>query len=269
MTGLFFILKPRTRGYSSGGLPMKILVTVKRVMDYKANIRLKADGSGVDTAHVKMIMNPFDEIAVEEALRIKEKNMAQEVVVMSIGTEACQETLRSALAMGADRAIWVKTNDNIQPLVAAQLIHAIVEQEKSQLVLLGKQAIDTDDNQTGQMLAGLLNWPQGTFASKLEFHDNKVSVTREIDGGLETLLLQLPAVVTTDLRLNEPRYTSLPNIIQAKKKPLQVIDASILSVDLQSRQTLLQVAIPKKERKHIRINSVDELLHQLREAQVI
>src|SRR3990167_9235431 len=185
---------------------MKILVSVKRVVDYKTTIRIKSDGSDVETANVKMSMNPFDEIAVEEAIRIKEKGMASEIIAVSIGTEASQETLRTALAMGADRAILVKTDVQVQPLIAAKILKKIVEQEAIQLVILGKQAIDTDNNQVGQMLAAILNWPQGTFASKVELHDGGVSVTREVDGGLETLFLQLPAVITTDLRLNEPRY---------------------------------------------------------------
>lgn len=249
---------------------MKILVSVKRVADYKATIRLKADGSGVETANVKMTMNPFDEIAVEEAVRLKEKGLATEIIAVSIGTEACQETLRTALAMGADRAILLKTDTEIQPLAAAKLLKKIVEQETPQLVILGKQAIDTDNNQVGQMLAGILNWPQGTFASKVELHDGGVSVTREIDGGLETLFLQLPAVVTTDLRLNEPRYISLPNIVQAKKKTITVTAADALGVELAPRVKMLKASIPEKKRAGVRVESAADLVNRLKkEAQVI
>lgn len=191
---------------------MKIMVAVKRVVDYKATVRVKSDGSGVDTSNIKMSMNPFDEIAMEEAVRLKEKGVATEIVAISIGTDASQEVLRSALALGADRAILVQTNAEIQPLAAAKILKQLAEKENPSLIILGKQAIDTDDNQTGQMLAGLLNWPQGTFASQVEVMGDQVKVTREIDGGLETLLLHLPAVITTDLRLNEPRYLSLPQI---------------------------------------------------------
>src|SRR3989338_9951215 len=211
---------------------MKVLVPVKRVVDYNVKVRVKSDNTGVDIANVKMTMNPFDEIAVEEAVRLKEKGLATEIIATSIGVDACQETLRTALAMGADRAIFVKTETEIQPLAAAKILQKIVESEMPQLVILGKQAIDTDNNQVGQMLAALLNWPQGTFASKVELHDGGVSVTREVDGGLETLFLQLPAVITTDLRLNEPRYISLPNIVQAKRKTIAVVAADSLGVDL-------------------------------------
>lgn len=249
---------------------MKILVSVKRVVDYKASIRIKSDGSGVDTANVKMSMNPFDEIAVEEAIRIKEKGLATEVVVVSIGRDPCQETLRTALAMGADRAILVKTETEIQPLAAAKILKAIVSQESPRLIILGKQAIDTDNNQVGQMLAALLNWPQGTFASKLEFHDEGVSVTREIDGGLENLFLKLPAVITTDLRLNEPRYISLPNIVQAKRKAIAVVQAEILHVDITPRVKTLHVAAPEKRRAGVRLENAAELVDRLKnEAQVI
>lgn len=249
---------------------MKILVAVKRVVDYKASIRIKADGSSVDTSNVKMSMNPFDEIAVEEAIRIKEKGLAKEIIVVSIGNDACQETLRTALAMGADHAILVKTDIEIQPLASAKILKALVEKESPQLVILGKQAIDTDNNQVGQMLAGLLNWPQGTFASKLDFHNDGVSVVREIDGGLETLFLNLPAVITTDLRLNEPRYISLPNIVQAKRKPLDTIPADTLSNDLMPRIKTLRVALPEKRRSGIRLESASELVDRLKhEAQVI
>jgi electron transfer flavoprotein beta subunit len=249
---------------------MKILVSVKRVIDYKASIRLKADGSGVETANVKMSMNPFDEIAVEEAVRLKEQGIATEIVAISIGTDASQETLRAALAMGADRALLIQTNENVSPLTTAKTLAAIVQQEAVQFVILGKQAIDTDNNQVGQMLAGLLHWPQGTFASKLHFHDNGVSVTREIDGGLETLFLNLPAVVTTDLRLNEPRYISLPNIVKAKQKPLSITPIESLSVPLRTNVTTLKVVLPDKRRAGKRIESAGELVKVLKdEAQVI
>ena len=248
---------------------MKILVSVKRVADYKAVIRLKADGSGVDTSQVKMTMNPFDEIAVEEAVRLKEKGLATEIIAVSIGGDTCQETLRTALAMGADRAILVKSDEQIQPLAAAKLLKKLVEQEAPQVVILGKQAIDTDNNQVGQMLAAILNWPQGTFASKLEFHDAGVSVTREIDGGLETLFLQLPAVITTDLRLNEPRYISLPNIVQAKRKTITVVPADTLGVELANRVNTLKVMIPEKHRAGVRVESAADLVNRLKQAQVI
>lgn len=249
---------------------MKILVSVKRVVDYKTTVRIKQDGSAVELANVKMSMNPFDEIAVEEALRIKEKQIADEVIAISIGQDICQETLRVALAMGADRAILVKTDIEIQPLAAAKILQAIVKQENIDLVMLGKQAIDSDNNQVGQMLAGILNWPQGTFASSLTFQDNQVSVAREIDGGSETLLLTLPAVITTDLRLNEPRFISLPNIVQAKRKPLTIIEASTLQLDLEPRVKTLKVALPDKTRHCQRIETVAELVDKLKnEARVI
>jgi electron transfer flavoprotein beta subunit len=249
---------------------MKILVAVKRVIDYKASIRVKSDGSGVETANVKMSMNPFDEIAVEEAVRIKEKGLASEVVVISIGSDTSQEVLRTALAMGADRAILVRTDSEIQPLAAAKILKKITEKESPRLAILGKQAIDTDNNQAGQMLAALLNWPQGTFASRLDFHDDGVSVTREIDGGLETLFLSLPAVITTDLRLNEPRYISLPNIVQAKRKPIDILPVETLDVDIAPRITTLHVAAPGKRRSGVRLDSVTDLVNRLKhEAQVI
>jgi len=249
---------------------MKILVSVKRVADYKAVIRLKADGTGVDTSQTKMTMNPFDEIAVEEAVRLKEKGLATEIIAVSIGADACQETLRTALAMGADRAIFLKAESDIEPLAAAKLLKIIAEQEAPQLIILGKQAIDTDNNQVGQMLAALLNWPQGTFASNLSFHDDGVSVTREVDGGLETLFLTLPAVITTDLRLNEPRYISLPNIVQAKRKTIAVVAATSLGVDLQARMTILKAAIPEKRRAGVRVENVADLVNRLKkDAQVI
>lgn len=248
---------------------MKILVSVKRVVDYKATIRVKADGSGVETANVKMSMNPFDEIAVEEALRCKEKGTASEVVVVSIGNDSNNEVLRTALAMGADRAILIKTDEEIQPLAAAKLLKALVEKENPELIILGKQAIDTDNNQVGQMLAGLLNWGQGTFASKLNFHDAGVSVTREIDGGLETEYLKLPAIVTTDLRLNDPRYISLPNIVKAKSKKIDAIEAASLNSDLSPRIKTMSVSAPEKRRSGKRVESVVDLVKQLKEAQVI
>lgn len=249
---------------------MKILVAVKRVADYKAVIRLKADGSGVDTANVKMTMNPFDEIAVEEAVRLKEKGVASEIIVVSMGGDACQETIRTALAMGGDRGILIKAEHELEPLTAAKLLVKIVAQESPQLVILGKQAIDTDNNQVGQMLAALLNWPQGTFASAVVCHDGGVSVTREIDGGLETLFLQLPAVITTDLRLNEPRYISLPNIVQAKKKSINVIAADTLGIDLSQRVKMLKAIIPEKKRAGVRVESAADLVKLLKqEAQVI
>lgn len=249
---------------------MKILVSIKRVADYKAVIRLKQDGSGVDTANVKMSMNPFDEIAVEEAIRLKEKGVATEIIAVSMGGDTSQETLRTALAMGADRAIFIKTDGEVEPLNAAKILKKIAEQEQPQIIILGKQAIDTDNNQVGQMLAALLNWPQGTFASAVNCHDNGVSVTREIDGGLQTLFLQLPAVITTDLRLNEPRYISLPNIVQAKKKPMVTVTADSLGVDLTPRVKMLKAEIPEKKRAGVKVESVVELVQRLKqEAQVI
>jgi electron transfer flavoprotein beta subunit len=248
----------------------KILVAVKRVVDYKASIRVKSDGSGVETTNVKMSMNPFDEIAVEEAIRIREKGNASEVIVISIGADGSLETIRTALAMGADRGILIKTDTEIQPLAAAKILKAMTEQESPDLIILGKQAIDTDNNQVGQMLAGLLNWPQGTFASKLEFHDEGLSVTREVDGGLETLFLKLPAVVTTDLRLNEPRYISLPNIVKAKQKTIAVIPVQDLKIDIAARLQTVKVASPEKRRTGVRLESAAELVKRLKhEAQVI
>ncbi len=249
---------------------MKILVAVKRVVDYKTNIRVKADQSGIETANVKMSMNPFDEIAVEEAVRLKEKGIATEIIVVSIGVTACQEILRTALAMGADRAILVETTDAIQSLAAAKILHAIVKQENPELVILGKQAIDDDNNQTGQMLAGLLNWPQGTFASQVTVTKPHVMVTREVDGGLETLRLTLPAVITTDLRLNEPRFISLPNIVQAKRKPLNVMPLAEMGLDTTSRLTVLTVTAPEKRRSGVKVSSVAELVDKLKhEARVL
>lgn len=243
---------------------MKVLVTVKRVVDYKASIRIKTDGTAVETANVKMSMNPFDEIAVEEAIRLKEKGIVTEIIVATIGNDACQETLRTALAMGADRAILVKTTDEVQPLTAAKIFKSIAQQESPQLILLGKQAIDTDNNQVGQMLAGLLNWPQGTFASQIEFRDGGVSVTREVDTGHETLFLQLPAVITTDLRLNEPRYISLPNIVQAKRKPLEITLIESFNIDFTASVKLLQVTMPEKRRACVRLENAAELVDKLK-----
>jgi electron transfer flavoprotein beta subunit len=249
---------------------MKILVSVKRVLDFSTHIRIKSDESGVETANIKMIMNPFDEIAVEEAVRLKEKGIATEVIVMSIGVSQCQEILRTGLAMGADRAILVETDAEVQPLTSAKIIQAVVKQENPDLVILGKQAVDTDNNQTGQMLAGLLNWSQGTFASKLTIDNGHLIVIREIDGGLETLSLKLPSVITTDLRLNEPRYLSLPNIVQAKRKPITVIPAQQFNIDMTPRLKTLKVTAPEKRRAGVKVSDVKELLHKLKhEAQVI
>ena len=249
---------------------MKILVPVKRVVDYNVKVRVKADGSGVDIANVKMSMNPFDEIAVEEAVRLKEAGVASEVVAVSCGVAACQETLRAALAIGADRAILVETDVELQPLAVAKLLKALVEKEGPQLVILGKQAIDDDANQTGQMLAALQGWPQATFASKLALGDGKASVTREVDGGLETLSVRLPAVVTTDLRLNEPRYATLPNIMKAKKKPLDTVTPAALGVDVAPRLTTLKVAEPAKRSAGVRVADVAQLVDKLKnEAKVI
>jgi electron transfer flavoprotein beta subunit len=249
---------------------MKILVPVKRVVDYNVKIRAKADGSGVETVNVKMSMNPFDEIAVEEAVRLKEAGTASEIIAVSLGVQACQETLRTALAMGADRAILVQTDAELQPLAVAKALKAVVEREQPRLVIMGKQAIDDDCNQTGQMLAALLGWPQGTFASKVVPGDGTVTVTREVDGGLETVELTLPAVVTTDLRLNEPRYASLPNIMKAKKKPLETLSPTDLGVDPAPRLKTLKVAEPPKRSAGIKVGSVAELIDKLKnEAKVI
>ena len=249
---------------------MKILVPVKRVIDYNVKVRVKADGSGVDLANVKMAMNPFDEIAVEEAVRLKEAGKATEVVAVSLGETKCQEQLRTALALGADRALHVETDAELQPLAVAKLLKAIVEREQPQLVILGKQAIDDDSNQTGQMLAALLDWPQATFASKLVIDNGEASVTREIDGGLETLAVTLPAVVTTDLRLNEPRYATLPNIMKAKKKPLDILKPADLGVDPAPRLKTLKVEEPPTRKAGIKVGSVAELVEKLRnEAKVI
>ncbi len=243
---------------------MKILVAIKRVVDFNVRVRVKPDGSGVDLANVKMSMNPFDEIAVEEALRLKEAGKATEVVVVSIGPAQAQETIRTALAMGADRGILVKAEGTVEPLAVAKLLAAIVKAEAPQLVILGKQAIDDDSNQTGQMLAALLNWPQGTFASKVEPEANGVVVTREVDGGLQTIRLNLPAVVTTDLRLNTPRYASLPNIMKAKKKPLDEKTAADYGVDIAPRLTVLKTAEPPARKGGVMVASVAELVAKLK-----
>jgi len=249
---------------------MKILVPVKRVVDTNVKIRVKADGTGVDLANVKMSMNPFDEIAVEEALRLKEAGKATEIVVVSIGSDKSAETLRTGLAMGADRAILVKTDaERIEPLAVAKLLKAVIANEAPGLVILGKQAIDDDSNQTGQMLAALLGWPQATFASKVVLGDGAVDVTREIDGGLETLRLKLPAIVTTDLRLNEPRYASLPNIMKAKKKPLDETSPEALGVDAAPRLTVLKTVEPAARTAGVKVGSVDELVAKLKQAGVL
>ena len=249
---------------------MKVLTPIKRVVDFNVKVRVKPDGSGVDTANVKMSMNPFDEIAVEEAVRLKEKGIATEIVAVSCGVTACQETLRTALAIGAERAILVETNVELQPLAVAKLLKAIVAKEQPQLVVLGKQAIDDDANQTGQMLAALLDWPQATFASKIDITNGVATVKREVDGGLETLELKLPAVVTTDLRLNEPRYATLPNIMKAKKKPLETITPETLGVDVTPRLATLKVVEPPKRQGGGKVANVDELVSKLRnEAKVI
>jgi electron transfer flavoprotein beta subunit len=243
---------------------MKILVPVKRVVDYNVKIRVKADGSGVELANVKMSMNPFDEIAVEEALRLKEAGKATEVVVVSIGPAQAAETIRTGLAMGADRGILVKVEGTVEPLAVAKLLKKVVEQESPGLVILGKQAIDDDCNQTGQMLAALLGWPQGTFASKVALEAESVDVTREVDGGLQTVSLKLPAIVTTDLRLNEPRYASLPNIMKAKKKPLDETSAEALGVDVAPRLTVLKTVEPAGRSAGIKVGSVAELVSKLK-----
>lgn len=243
---------------------MKVLVPVKRVLDYNVKPRVKADGSGVDLANAKMSMNPFDEIAVEEAVRLKEKGIATEVVAVSIGDAKVQETLRTALAMGADRAILVQSDDKVEPLAVAKLLKAICVEEQPSLVILGKQAIDDDNGQTGQMLAALTGWGQGTFASKVDVADGRVSVTREVDGGTETDVLKLPAVVTTDLRLNAPRYASLPNIMKAKSKPLAVKTAAEYGIDVDPRLTTLKVVEPARRQAGVKVADVDELVGKLK-----
>ncbi|TQV80266.1 electron transfer flavoprotein subunit beta/FixA family protein [Aliikangiella coralliicola] len=249
---------------------MKILVTVKRVVDYNVKVRVKDDNSGVETANVKMSMNPFCEIAVEEAVRLKEKGVATEIVVASIGPAQSQETLRTALALGADRAILVKTEENVEPLGVAKLLKEVIGKESPELVIMGKQSIDGDNNQSGQMLAALLDWPQGTFASEVNIADGKAAVTREVDGGLETVALNLPAVVTTDLRLNEPRFASLPNIMKAKRKPLEETTPADLGVDIAARTTTLKVEAPAQRQAGIKVETVAELVEKLKnEAKVI
>ena len=249
---------------------MKVLVPVKRVVDYNVKVRVKADGTGVETANVKMSMNPFDEIAVEEAVRLKEKGVATEIVAVSAGPNAAQEQIRTALAMGADRGILVEHDGVLEPLAVAKILKAIVEKEGPALVILGKQAIDDDMNATGQMLAALLGWGQGTFASKIEKDGETLKVTREIDGGLETVSLKLPAIVTTDLRLNEPRYASLPNIMKARKKPIETVKPADLGVDATPRLTVLKVEEPPKRQAGVKVGSVQELVQKLRnEAKVI
>jgi len=249
---------------------MKVLVAVKRVVDYNVKVRVKADGTGVDIANVKMSMNPFDEIGVEEAIRLKESGVCSEIVVVSLGVPQCQETLRTALAMGADRAILVETDVELQPLAVAKLLKAVVDREQPKLAILGKQAIDDDANQTGQMLAALLDWPQATFASKLTVAGDRAEVVREIDGGLETLSIGLPAVMTTDLRLNEPRYVTLPNIMKAKKKPLDVVKPEDLGVDVAPRLKTLKVVEPAKRSAGVMVPDVATLVSKLKtEAKVL
>ncbi len=249
---------------------MKVLVPVKRVVDYNVKIRVKPDGTGVDLANVKMSMNPFDEIAVEEAVRLKEKGVATEIVVVSIGPQQAQETIRTALAMGADRGILVKAEGDVEPLAVAKILAAIAKGEGPGLVILGKQAIDDDSNQTGQMLAALLGWGQGTFASKVEKDGESVAVTREVDGGLQTVSLKLPAIVTTDLRLNEPRYASLPNIMKAKKKPIDEKTPADFGVDASPRLQVLKVVEPAKRKGGVKVKTVEELVEKLKnEAGVI
>jgi electron transfer flavoprotein beta subunit len=249
---------------------MKVLVSVKRVIDFNVKVRVKADGSGVETANVKMSMNPFDEIAVEEAVRLKEAGVATEIVVVSCGAQACQETLRTALAIGADRAILVETGVELQPLAVAKLLKAVCLKENPKLVIMGKQAIDDDSNQTGQMLAALLAWPQATFASKIKISGEKAEVTREVDGGLDTISIKLPAVVTTDLRLNEPRYVTLPNIMKAKKKTLEAIKPEALGIDVTPRLKTLKVVEPPKRKAGVKVTDASALVQKLRnEAKVI
>ena len=243
---------------------MKILVPVKRVIDYNVKARVKPDQSGVDLANVKMSMNPFDEISVEEAVRLKEAGTAEEVVVVSIGPQQAQETIRTALAMGADRGILIKTDDKVEPLGVAKLLKAVVDEESPDMVILGKQAIDDDSNQTGQMLGALLGWPQGTFASKVEITDGKANVTREVDGGLQTVALEMPAIVTTDLRLNEPRYASLPNIMKAKKKPIDTKEPGDYGVDIAPRLSVVKVTEPPVREAGEKVEDVAELVSKLK-----
>ena len=249
---------------------MKVLVPVKRVVDYNVKVRVKSDNSGVDVANVKMSMNPFDEIALEEATRLKEGGKVTEVVAVSVGVAQCQETLRTGMAIGADRGILVETAGDTEPLAVAKIVKALADKEQPQLIILGKQAIDDDSNQTGQMLAALLGWPQATFASKVVLEDGKVTVTREVDGGLETVALTLPAIITTDLRLNEPRYVTLPNIMKAKKKPLEIVKPEDLGVDVTPRLKTLKVVEPAKRSAGVKVPDVATLVQKLRtEAKVI
>lgn len=244
---------------------MKILVAVKRVIDFNVKVRVKPDHTDVVTTNVKMSMNPFDEIAVEEAVRLKEKGIASEIILMTVGKSACQETLRHGLALGGDRAIHVQTEQSLEPLNIAKIFKALVEKENPELVILGKQAIDNDCNQTGQMLAALLDWPQATFASKVEMKDKVMEVTREVDSGLETIQVNLPAVMTTDLRLNEPRYTSLPNIMKAKQKPLEAISVDDLGVEVRAHREILEVTPPEERKAGVRVDSFDDLFVKLRD----
>ena len=249
---------------------MKVLVPVKRVVDYNVKVRVKADGTGVETANVKMSMNPFDEIAVEEAVRLKEAGVVKEIIVVSCGTAACQETLRTALALGADRAILVESDAELQPLAVAKLLKAVIQKEAPDFAVLGKQAIDDDCNQTGQMLSALLGWSQATFASKVKIADGRAEVTREVDGGLETISVKMPAVITVDLRLNEPRYVTLPNIMKAKKKPLEMLKTDALGVDVSPRLTTLKVEEPPKRKAGVKVADAKALVEKLRnEAKVI
>ena len=248
---------------------MKILVPVKRVVDYNVKIKVKSDNSGVDLENTKMSMNPFDEIAVEEAVKLKEKKICDEIIAISIGSAKSEETLRTALAVGADKGILIETEEEVQPLEVAKILKEIIKKNNPDLVLMGKQAIDDDSNQTGQMLAALLGWPQGTFASKLEINGKKINVTREIDGGLETLGMELPAIVTTDLRLNEPRYASLPNIMKAKQKPIEKITPKDLNVEVKQRLKTLKVTEPPKKNAGIKVDSVQELISKLHEKEKV
>jgi electron transfer flavoprotein beta subunit len=248
---------------------MKILVPVKRVVDFNVKIKVKSDNSGVDLENTKMSMNPFDEIAVEEAVKLKEKKICDEIIAISIGSAKSEETLRTALAIGADKGILIETEEEVQPLEVAKILKEIIKKNNPDLVLMGKQAIDDDSNQTGQMLAALLGWPQGTFASKLEINGKKINVTREIDGGLETLGMELPAIVTTDLRLNEPRYASLPNIMKAKQKPIEKITPGDLNIEIKQRLKTLKVTEPPKKETGIKVDSVQELISKLHEKEKV
>ena len=248
---------------------MKILVPVKRVVDYNVKIKVKSDNSGVDLENTKMSMNPFDEIAVEEAVRLKEKKICDEIIAVSIGSAKSEETLRTALAVGADKGILIETEEEVQPLEVAKILKEIIKKNNPDLVLMGKQAIDDDSNQTGQMLAALLGWPQGTFTSKLEINGKKINVTREIDGGLETLGMELPAIVTTDLRLNEPRYASLPNIMKAKQKPIEKTTPGDLNIEIKQRLKTLKVTEPPKKESGIKVDSVQELISKLHEKEKV